>query len=58
MIEFSENDEMCIDSKVKSNLDLIENGSVTLDISKLKIFVFLTTFIVTPLYHLMHLLQN
>ena len=42
MIEFSENGKLCLDSRLKRGLDLIANGSVTLDIWKFKLFVFLT----------------
>ena len=42
MIEFSENGKLCLDSRLKRGLDLIANGSVTLDIWKFKMFVFLT----------------
>ena len=42
MIEFSENGKLCTDSKLKRDLDLMANRSVTLDIWKFKVFVFLT----------------
>ena len=42
MIEFFANSKLCLDSAQKSRLDLIANGSVTLDISKFINFVCLT----------------
>ena len=36
----SENSKLCLDSRLKGGMDLIANGSVTLDIWKFKVFVF------------------
>ena len=41
MIKFPENGKLCIDSRLKGGLDLIANGSVTSDIWKFNVFVFL-----------------
>ena len=42
MIEFSESAKLCLDSRLKSGMDLIANGSVTVNIWKVKLFVFFT----------------
>ena len=40
MIKLSENGKLCLDSRLKSGTDLIANGSFTLEIWKVKVFLF------------------
>ena len=42
MIKCFENAKLCLNSILKGGVDLIANGSVTLDIWKFKVFMFLT----------------